>query len=140
MTEVWFYVSDDQRPDGRARLLLRLLERALSSGRQLCLLSKDDDSASRLDDWLWREADFIPHGRCDGDRDKGQPVLICSPEQLPAEVDVLVNLATELPAATVRARRLIELVAGDASARATGRQHWQSYRDRGYSVVKHELP
>lgn len=140
MTEVWFYVSDDQRPDGRARLLLRLLERASGSGRQLCLLGADADSSHRLDDWLWREAAFVPHGHYGGEHDHKQPVLICHGRQVPTEVDVLVNLSGTAPAATLAARRIVELVAGDAAARASARQHWQSYRDRGYSVVKHELP
>lgn len=140
MTEVWFYVTEEPGARGRAKLLLRLLERAVQSKRQLYLHSADAAAAVRLDDWLWQEpASFLPHA-CAGQPEAARSPLILGHGPDPGEHhDMLINLDQSVPDFFSRFERVVELVAGDENDRATSRARWKFYRDRGYQVTKHEL-
>ncbi|PKM21658.1 MAG: DNA polymerase III subunit chi [Gammaproteobacteria bacterium HGW-Gammaproteobacteria-14] len=140
MTEVWFYISEDSRPDARARLLQRLIERALPANRQLYLQSSDSDQARKVDDWLWQESGFIPHGLAGEEYSQLQPVVIGSGDSAGEHSDILVNLDQRIPPHIDQFKRIIELVAGPEDQRQSARDRWKSYRDRGYPVTKHELP
>lgn len=60
------------------RVLPRIAERVIEGGGRLLVVSGDDALAARLDAVLWTYApdSFLPHGRADGTRDAGQPILI----------------------------------------------------------------
>lgn len=140
MTEVWFYISEDSRPDARARLLQRLIERALPAKRQLYLQAGDNEQAIKIDTWLWQEAGFTPHGLASEKNAHLQPVVIGSGDEAGQHSDILVNLDQRIPPHIGQFRRVIELVAGPEDQRQAARDRWKSYRDRGYPVTKHELP
>jgi len=140
MTEVWFYISEDSRPDARARLLQRVIERALPAKRQLYLQASDHEQAGKIDDWLWQAPGFTPHGLASEEHARLQPVVIGSGDSAGQHNDILVNLDQRIPPHIDQFQRVIELVAGPEDQRQSARDRWKSYRDRGYPVTKHELP
>lgn len=139
MTEVWFYVSDDDAADARARLLQRLLERAVRSDRQLYLHGRDAAAVDRLDQWLWRLPGFLPHARLEDTEAQASPVVLGSGDDPGEQHDVLVNLDDDVPDFFSRFQRVVELVTGDKNERQKSRERWKFYRDRGYPVTRHEL-
>jgi DNA polymerase III subunit chi len=139
MTEVWFYVSEDTRPDAPGRLLMRLLERARQSRRQVYLHTSDASAATRLDQWLWQDG-FVPHGLLAAPLAERQPVVIGHGQDRGACCDLLINLDSRAADDIDRFARVIELIAGDEERRKSGRERWKSYRDRGYAVTRHDLP
>ncbi|MFN3713861.1 MAG: DNA polymerase III subunit chi [Alcanivoracaceae bacterium] len=139
MTEVWFYVSEDTRPDAPGRLLMRLLERARQARRQVYLNTSDANAAARLDQWLWQDG-FVPHGLPGEPQAERQPVLIGYGLDRGPCHDLLINLDPQAADDIDGFARVIELVAGDEDRRRAGRERWKSYRNRGYAVTRHDLP
>jgi DNA polymerase III subunit chi len=139
MTEVWFYVSEDDSQAAPGKLLLRLIERARQARRQLYLHTDDEAACHRLDHWLWQDG-FVPHGMASEPQVERQPVVIGFGPPPSACRDMMVNLSSQPAQGINDFNRLIELVAGDQGRRLNGRERWKYYRDQGYPVTKHELP
>jgi DNA polymerase-3 subunit chi len=53
--------------------------------------------------------------------------------------DVLVNLASTVPAFFSRFNRVAELVGNDEAARAAARERYRFYQERGYTLNTHKL-
>ncbi|SDD29054.1 DNA polymerase III, chi subunit [Paracoccus isoporae] len=58
------------------RLLPQLLGKALEAGWRVELRGRDTERLARLDDALWLEEGFLPHGMAGGPHDPRQPVLL----------------------------------------------------------------
>ena len=139
MTEVWFYVTDDAAGNARAVLLRRLLERALRSPRRLYIHTRDAAAAERLDEWLWQpETSFLPHTLASAGNASDQQVVIGHGDS-PPHLDMLVNLAAEIPAFAGQFQRVVELVGGSEQDRVLSRARWTYYRDNGFKATRHEL-
>ncbi len=52
---------------------------------------------------------------------------------------MLVNLGATTPAFFSRFERLIEVVEANDDERASARERWRFYKDRGYAVQGHDL-
>ena len=64
MTRVGFYIVENTDPDSRARLALRLTEKAHRRGHRIFINCENEEQARHLDEQLWtfRPASFVPHG------------------------------------------------------------------------------
>lgn len=141
MTRVDFYVLQPQARDNRYALACRIVENAWQQGHRVVVHAPSAELASHIDRLLWthRESSFIPHGLA-GQADPAlNPVLIDSGGQAEAEHDVLVNLADTVPEHFSRFERVAECVDNDPQARASGRERFRFYRDRGYPLHTHEV-
>lgn len=138
MTEAWFYVTEQEGTDGQQQLLLRILERALKSTRQLYLHCDSKQQAHSLSELFWQDNQFIPHGLMTTSP-AAQPVVIGFGDNPGEHHDIVVNLGKEIPDHFSRFERIIELVTGDQTARETSRERWIFYKHRGYPVARHEL-
>ena len=68
------------------------------------------------------------------------PVLIGhDADNDPAETDLLINLADEIPMFFSRFERVAEVVSEDKQSRESGRNRFRFYRDRGYDLRTHQL-
>ena len=65
-------------------------------------------------------------------------IVDCRGEKLLHD-EVLLNLRPEWPPFFSRFQRLIEIVSFDDGDRATARERFRFYRDRGYEIRTHDL-
>jgi len=142
MTRVDFYVLESSGPTSRHRCACRIAEKAFLLDHRIYIHAGSEPEAHTIDDLLWsfRGGSFIPHALVTPREVHGEAVLIGhDPETDPAETDLLINLAEEIPMFFSRFERVAEVVSEDESSRASGRNRFRFYRDRGYDLRTHQL-
>ncbi len=142
MTRVDFYVLESSGPTSRHRCACRIAEKAFLLEHRIYIHVGNEREARAIDDLLWsfRGGSFIPHAVVTPQEVHGEAVLIGhDPETDPTETDLLINLADEVPMFFSRFARVAEVVSEDASSRASGRDRFRFYRDRGYDLRTHQL-
>ena len=141
MTRIDFYILQDSQPDARALLTCRLTEKAFRQGHQVYINTESGQQLKKLDDMLWtfRDGSFLPHGLYAATADSDHPVLLGHAVNPEGPSDVLVNLSNDVPAFFSRFNRVAELVGGDEAQRASARERYRFYKDRGYTLDSHKL-
>ena len=139
MTQVAFHIGIEDR----VAYCCRLVRKVLASGAQALILG-DGPMLRRLDAALWADeaAGFTPHALADGPASIAahSPVLLAA--QVPtdlAQQSVLINMSDQPPDDPHQRERVIELVSGDEQAIQDARQRWKSYKQRGFSLVNHDV-
>lgn len=143
MTRVDFYILEDDTPRGRQRFVCRLAEKAFSQGGHIYIHTQDAEQTAMMDQLLWtfRAGSFLPHEvllegvTADDDRaihlgHGGEPA---------SHDDILINLAPEVPLFFSRFQRVAEVINGDEEERASGRDRFRFYRERGYPLNTHNI-
>lgn len=141
MTRVDFYVSPRQTSDAHLQLACRIVDKAWQQQNQVYVHAATPEQAQQLDDLLWvfRDGAFIPHCQASDSLSDDTPIVIGCETPPATKPQVLINLGQEVPGFFSRFERVIEIVAGDETARAQARQRFKFYRERGYPLETHEL-
>jgi DNA polymerase-3 subunit chi len=141
MTEVDFYILEDQARSTPFSIACRLAEKAWQQGRRVLVQVDGEQEAQHLERLLWtfREQSFVPHGHLGKADPALNPILIGHDDSGGEEHDVLINLAAEIPGFFSRFERVAEIVPPDPSAKAASRERFRFYRDRGYSLQTHKI-
>jgi DNA polymerase-3 subunit chi len=141
MTEIFFYILEDEATDAVARFACRLTEKAHAEGRRIYLYAADADQVAALDTLLWvfRQSSFVPHTTAAAlaDDDRLTPVVIGDSEPPVGFDDVLINLGGDVADFFSRFARHNEIVAPAAVAAA--RSRYRFYKDRGYPLTTHKI-
>ena len=139
MTQVAFHIGIEDR----VAYCCRLVRKVLASGAQALILG-DPAMLRRLDAVLWADeaTGFTPHALADGPAciAAHSPVLLAA--QVPTDLvqqSVLINMSDQQPDDPHKRERVIELVSGDEHAIQEARQRWKSYKQRGFSLVNHDV-
>jgi DNA polymerase-3 subunit chi len=142
MTQIDFYVLDDNARGDRYHLACRIAEKARCAGRRILIHSESAEEIVHLDRLLWTywEDRFIPHGCLGRDEPALNPILIGDATDAMDEHDVLINLADQLPSFFSRFERLIECVDHDPEVKQASRRRFKYYRDHGYPLNTHTVP
>jgi DNA polymerase III subunit chi len=139
---VTFYVVEEPSSTARLRVACRITEKAFRAGQNVLIWHTDPTELATLDELLWTFGDdrsFIPHERVMPGTVCEAPVLLTTSDAPEAGIDVLINLAPEVPGLAARAARIVEIIDGDAGRRETGRSRFKAYRERGWQPVSHSL-
>lgn len=138
MTKVDFYILQS---GSRENTACKLIEKAYSLGHRIYVHAGSEDQLTKVDNLLWtfRAGSFIPHQLYQSDSNEDSPVQLGTHDAPNIDSDVLINLATDVPLFFSRFQRVAELVGPDEQGKELGRQHFQFYRDRGYSLNTHNL-
>lgn len=142
MTRIDFYVIPEAEDTGPVLLTCKLCEKAGADRTPVFIHAPDAGLRNDLDSSLWtfKPGSFIAHQIAGEDDDADAPVLLGTGDEPPeAHHDILVNLAAEVPAFFSRFERVLEIVHGNAEARARARERFGYYRERGYSLNTHKL-
>lgn len=142
MTHVEFHVLPENSESGPALIAAQLCEKAVVDGKKVHVHVPDETLAADVDKLLWtfRQGSFIAHERQGEALSAPLPsVLIGQAEPPVTHHDVLINFDAAVPAFFSRFERVIEIVHGDATARAQSRERFKFYRDRGYPLDTHKL-
>ncbi|MCB1790029.1 MAG: DNA polymerase III subunit chi [Gammaproteobacteria bacterium] len=141
MTQIDFYILDEQATGDRYQLACRVAERALRAGKRVLIHTPSPGEARHLDQLLWTlwEAAFVPHGLLGRDEHECNPILIGDGGSDNEEHDVLINLAPEIPTFFGRFQRLIECVDHDDTVKSASRERFRYYREHGYPLSTHTI-
>lgn len=143
MTRIDFYLLTDTGPGAAIDATCRLCDKATARGKRVYVHSTDGEATDALDAALWafRQGSFIAHEQYTGEIDQvAPPAVLLGTKPPPDEYrSVMINLAAETPVFFSQFERVLEVVPGDAHARAAARTRYRFYRDRGYALAIHEL-
>jgi DNA polymerase-3 subunit chi len=141
MTDIEFHVN---LPD-KLHYSCRLLRKVYRTGSK-AVVTAEPELLQQLDLLLWRysNTEFLPHCRIDS----AACTLVATPIVLAEQLDacppgtagsVLINLGQQVPGGFERFERFIEVASSLEADRLAARDRWKHYRDRGYSLKRHEL-
>ena len=145
-----FYVLEESSAAGRLKLACRLAEKAYLGAQVALVWHTDAEELRTFDEMLWTFMDgsFVPHdflapgltsGPSSAAPDNETPVLLSAGVAPPANVDIIINLAPELPGCLSQTRRVAEIIDGDDARRRAGRARFKAYRDLGIQPASHNI-
>ena len=141
MTQVDFYILDENANGNRFTLACRLAEKIYHQGRRVFINTQSQDEARHMDRLLWtfRQGSFVPHASLEKANPSTTPVIIGCSGEAGNENDVLINLTHQVPNFFSRFERVAELIDREADIKSAGRQRFKFYRDRGYPLNTHNI-
>ncbi len=144
MTRVDFYILDDDGADSREQLACRIAEKAYRLGHGVYIHTRNPQQAQQIDQLLWtfKQNSFVPHGIAGTCPDATAPVLIGhqrEPDTQHPPRDVLINLDHDVPMFFSSFERVAELINNQPEHKASGRERFRFYRDRGYTLETHQM-
>jgi DNA polymerase III subunit chi len=137
-----FYVLDEASSAGRLKLACRLAEKAYLAAQIALIWHTDAQELEAFDDLLWTFMDgsFVPHEMLRaGTAVEDAPVLLSTGTLPPRTVDIIINLAPEVPVCLGQTRRVAEIIDGDDARRRAGRARFKAYRDLGIQPASHNV-
>lgn len=142
MTRVSFYLLSSQDPQQRQLFACRLAEKAYLQGHQVMIHTENATDSAAMDKALWafRPESFVPHQLLDTAQTPTAPVVISHDTTPPSKLmDVLINLNAVQPLFFSQFERLAEIIDANDNIKQQGRQRYQFYKDRGYSLDTHKI-
>lgn len=147
MTQIDFYILQENASAARWHFACRLVEKAFRHGHNILITLDEDTDINAFDELLWsfKPESFIPHRILSptGSAAGAERVLISnhSPDQNPfiREHSLLINLARNIPAAFSDFERLIEIVIQEENVLKNTREHYHFYRKGGYSIEHRKI-
>jgi DNA polymerase-3 subunit chi len=142
VTRIDFYILPEGTENGLVITACKLCDKAAQGGSTTFVHAPEPATAEALDSALWsfRQGSFISHERLGAPLEKPLPMVLIGDAEPPAEYHgVMINLDVEVPTFFSRFERVLEIVQGDAFARAKSRERFKFYRDRGYELSTHNL-
>lgn len=140
MTEIDFHFNT---PD-KVNYACRLLRKAVGARGARVVVVAPAATIDAIDLALWQlsAVDFVAHCRASAEPAvlSRSPVVLMDGDAgaLPHQ-QVLLNLASEIPAGFERFERLIDIVTDDEEDRQSARVRWRHYADRGYAITRHQF-
>jgi DNA polymerase-3 subunit chi len=137
-----FYVLEESSAAGRLKLACRLAEKAYLAAQTALVWHTDLQELKAFDDMLWTFMDgsFVPHEMLNpGASSSETPVLLSAGTAPPATVDIIINLAPDVPTCLAQTRRVAEIIDGEDSRRRAGRARFKAYRDLGIQPASHNI-
>lgn len=133
MKRIDFYILPGSDPAARLTYACRLAAKAWREGHRIYLNCQDAAQAEALDQRLWSfaPASFVPHQQAGDGQDA--PLLLAWGADAGGEQDLLINLASSVPAFFERFARIAEVVDQDPQTLDALRASFRFYRKRGYA-------
>ena len=137
-----FYVLEEPSASVRLKVACRLAEKAYLAAQVALVWHTDPEELRTFDDLLWTFMDgsFVPHEMLTAGSSKPEsPVLLSAGSAPPSDVDIIINLAPDLPSCLAQTRRVAEIIDGDEARRRAGRVRFKAYRDLGIQPSSHNI-
>ena len=137
-----FYILEGQSPSGRLKLACKLAEKAYLASQTVLVWHTDPAELRVFDEMLWtfNDGSFVPHQALPANGVPSEaPVLLSSGVALSANVDIIINLAPDVPRNLSRTPRIVEIIDGDDARRRAGRARFKAYRELGVQPASHNI-
>lgn len=135
MGQALFYHLLGESPEG---LVQSLTAKARSAGWRVELRGTSFEAMSRMDDLMWQNDGFLPHGRAGGPHDARQPVLLTlageGAANRPACLITLDGAAVAPEECAVMERVCIVFDGNDAAAVDHAREQWRQLKGAGVAA------
>ena len=140
MARVDFYVLSQTGEQARLLFACRLAEKVYRLDNSVYIHAPSQADAARLDDLLWtfRDGSFVPHEVVSSNKAEA-PVTIGALPPAAGDIELLINLADDIPANSADLPRIAEIVSNDESSRQLSRQRYARYRELGHTLETHKL-
>ena len=130
-----FYIIEDPSSAGRLKLACKLTEKAYLASQRVLVWHTDPAELREFDELLWvfNDGSFVPHEALpdNGAPANECPVFLSAGVALSANVDIIINLAPDLPPGLDKTGRIAEIIDGDEARRRAGRARIKADRERG---------
>jgi DNA polymerase-3 subunit chi len=137
-----FYILEGPSAAARLKLACKLAEKAYLSSQSVLVWHTDAAELSAFDDMLWTFSDgsFVPHEFLSPTAaPEDAPILLSSGMPPSASVDIIINLAPDLPPCLSHTHRVAEIIDGDDVRRRAGRARFKAYRELGVQPASHNI-
>jgi len=117
----------------------RLADKVCAMGHRVFVQAPSDGAARELDEimWTYHDKSFLPH--CLAGEDPDAMVHIGHGAEPAEGFHLLINLGTEVPGFFSRFERVAEVVDGNETHKAQGRERFRFYKDRGYPLKTNSI-
>lgn len=154
MTDINFYVSNQEGIEHRLNIVYKLISHALKRQLFIHIHTDNEQMNKQVDDWLWTKEkhSFIPHSiiiqaeTIDDDSnaiatdENAKEAITISHDYEPMEkCDYLINLSRQRPSFFSRYLKLAEILDNNEEIITAGRKRYAFYRERGYNLAYHKL-
>ena len=145
MTQVDFYILKQAEEQERLFFACRLTEKAIHQGLKIYIHTDSEQVAQEMDDLLWsfKPDSFIPHAILGIDdeltEDEDIPVFIGCGSDSGKNTGLLINLSQSIPDFYTNFSRIAEIVANSDDAKGRSREHWNTYKEKGFELKHHAL-
>jgi len=139
VTQVDFYILEESSPRASLLFACRLADKVCSMGHRVFVQVPSEGVARELDElmWTYHDRSFLPHSLAGEDPEAAVHI---GHGTEPAEgFHLLINLATDVPGFFSRFERVAEVVDGDETHKAKGRERFRFYKDRGYPLKTNSI-
>lgn len=144
-----FYIIEEPSSSARLKLACKLAEKAYLASQRVLVWHTDPAELADFDEMLWtfNDGSFVPHEALPANGIPGDtPVFLSAgvalahtSSGLSANVDIIINLAPELPPCLAQTRRVAEIIDGDDTRRRAGRARFKAYRELGTQPASHNI-
>jgi DNA polymerase III subunit chi len=137
-----FYILEDPASSARLKLACKLAEKAYLGAQSVLVWHTDPAELKAFDEMLWtfNDGSFVPHEPLPSNGALSEtPVLLSAGVALSANVDIIINLAADLPPFLSRTGRVAEIIDGDDARRRAGRARFKAYRELGVQPASHNI-
>ncbi|WP_250657632.1 DNA polymerase III subunit chi [Alkalimarinus coralli] len=140
MAKADFYILNSSDHRSRLEFLCRLIEKTTKLGHKIYIHTNNEQQATDVDDYLWtyKIESFLPHD-LSTDAPPSAPVTIGFSNDCQYHNDLLINLASELPAFYKNFERVAEIVTQDDKTLKELRSHYRQIKNDGIEALIHDF-
>jgi DNA polymerase-3 subunit chi len=137
--QIDFYIINDAASDAWLRYACRLVEKAYTLGVHVHIHTPNENLTMQMDELLWvfRDRSFIPHQQACAENELCAVTL--NHQQLPAERELLINLAPDVPDFYNQFERVIEVVGSANIMKQQARDRFRLYKEKGEAPAHHQV-
>ena len=136
MTRIDFYQIETDEP--ALSFACRLVDKAWRQDMRIYVHAESQEQAVAMDELLWtfRAESLIPHALIE---ENEAPVQIGCAEHPGDHHQLMINLSGVVPDFFSRFERVAEIVPLEDARRASARDNYKFYKDRGYPLNYHRM-
>jgi DNA polymerase-3 subunit chi len=137
-----FYVLDEASTSARLKLACKLAEKAYLTSQTTLVWHTDPEELRAFDEMLWtfNDGSFVPHEMLSSTGALPEAPVALSAGTPPSQnVDIIINLAPDVPPCLAQTRRIAEIIDGEDSRRRAGRARFKAYRELGLQPTSHNI-
>ena len=139
--QIDFYVLQEQSTGGRLKLACRIVEKAYRLGHRVYVRTGNSDDTNVLDDLLWTfsQNSFVPHQLSAESDSRESPVVVGEHPPVAEGTDVVISVADDPVSDFTAYSRIVEIVGCEDEEKASGRNRFRYYRERGVEPNTHRI-
>jgi len=136
-----FYLLQGTNTQSIQQFCCRLAEKAWKLGNTVFIRTENEQQAQQLDNLMWTYSDgsFLPHAMENNTQKPEAPIIIGSKTEPASAVDLMINLANDIPEHYSHYSRIVEIINQDETIRKQGRLRYSQYDKNKLPLNHHNI-